>query len=105
MKSVDPVLGVSNLSISFFTLQGQAKALERVSFEVYPEEILGIVGESGSGKSVSCLSILQLIPFPPGKIENGRIMGVIYVADVFRTASALALTPETSGIRNEKHRE
>jgi peptide/nickel transport system ATP-binding protein len=69
-----PIIEVSNLSTYFFTLQGVAKAVDDVSFETYPREILGIVGESGCGKSVSALSILKLIPNPPGRTVNGRIL-------------------------------
>jgi oligopeptide/dipeptide ABC transporter ATP-binding protein len=73
MSNDHAILRVSHLSTYFFTFQGIAKAVEDVSFEVYPGEILGLVGESGCGKSVSALTILQLIPMPPGKIVNGSV--------------------------------
>src|SRR4030042_4789430 len=77
MKSSFPnksLLEVRSLSIHFFTEDGVVRAVENVSFEIYPGEILGLVGESGCGKSVTALSILRLIPTPPGKIASGEIL-------------------------------
>src|SRR5262245_12559116 len=68
------LLRVRDLSTHFFTGEGTVPAVSRVSFEVDRGEVLGIVGESGSGKSVSCLSVLRLIPDPPGKIVSGKIL-------------------------------
>ena len=68
------LLEVTDLRISFHTRTGVYRAVNGVSFQVEKGEILGIVGESGSGKSVSCLSLLGLIPQPPGRIEGGRAM-------------------------------
>ncbi|MFC5049853.1 ABC transporter ATP-binding protein [Rubritalea spongiae] len=65
------MLKVSNLSTRFHTRNGIVHAVEDVSFSVEKGETLGIVGESGSGKSVSCYSLLGLIPQPPGKIHSG----------------------------------
>ncbi len=65
------LLTVNNLSTSFYTRNGLTKAVEGVSFSLDAGETLAIVGESGSGKSVSCYSIMGLIPCPPGKIESG----------------------------------
>ncbi|HET6638118.1 MAG TPA: ABC transporter ATP-binding protein [Gemmatimonadota bacterium] len=67
------LLQVEGLKTWFHTEEGTAKAVDGVSFDVRPRETLGIVGESGCGKSVTSLSILRLIPQPPGEIAAGRI--------------------------------
>jgi oligopeptide transport system ATP-binding protein len=65
------MLNVTNLTTRFHTRNGVVRAVEDVSFSVEKGQTLGIVGESGSGKSVSCYSLLGLIPTPPGKIHSG----------------------------------
>ena len=67
-----PVLAVRDLATHFFTRSGVLKAVDGVSFELQPGEILGVVGESGSGKSVTGYSILGLVD-PPGRIVSGSI--------------------------------
>ncbi|WP_336883775.1 ABC transporter ATP-binding protein [Priestia koreensis] len=67
------VLQVNNLKTSFFTEDGEVPAVDGISFTIHEGEILGIVGESGCGKSVTSLSIMKLIPSPPGKIVEGEI--------------------------------
>jgi oligopeptide transport system ATP-binding protein len=67
-----PLLNVRNLTTRFHTRNGVVHAVEDVSFSVDPGKTLGIVGESGSGKSVTCYSLLGLIPQPPGRIHSGE---------------------------------
>jgi peptide/nickel transport system ATP-binding protein len=68
------LLEVRDLTIHFFTEEGVVRAVENVSFEIHPGEILSIVGESGCGKSVTGLSLLKLIPTPPGRIIGGEVL-------------------------------
>src|SRR3979409_1504598 len=70
------VITVNDLRTYFETEDGTVKAVDGISFEVKQGETLGIVGESGSGKSVANLSLMRLIPDPPGKIVSGSIMFV-----------------------------
>ena len=71
---MSPLLKIENLRTYFRTHRGLVKAVDDFSYEVNEHEIVGLVGESGCGKSVSQLSILQLIPSPPGEIVSGKIM-------------------------------
>jgi oligopeptide transport system ATP-binding protein len=68
------VLSVNKLKVSFHTRNGIVRAVDEVSFELPKGKTIGIVGESGSGKSVTCYSLLGLIPQPPGRIEGGTAM-------------------------------
>lgn len=68
------LLEVNNLHTQFFTRDGVVKAVDGVSFRVSSGETLGIVGESGCGKSVTALSLMRLIPQPPGRISQGSII-------------------------------
>jgi oligopeptide/dipeptide ABC transporter ATP-binding protein len=68
----DPVLSIRDLTVEFDTEDGVVHAVTGVSYDLHAGEVLGVVGESGSGKSVSMLSILGLIPMPPGRIVGGE---------------------------------
>ncbi len=81
-----PLLSVRDLRTHFFSAGRVIRALDGVSFDIAEGEVFGIVGETGCGKSVTALSILRLIPFPPGKIVSGSIR--------FRENDLLALSPE-----------
>jgi peptide/nickel transport system ATP-binding protein len=70
----EPLLSLRHLVTAFDTDEGYLRAVDDVSFDVYPGKTLGIVGESGCGKSVTSLSILRLIPTPPGFIERGEAL-------------------------------
>ena len=91
----EPLLAVENLQTHFFTDDGVVRAVDGVSFEIYPRETLAVVGESGSGKSVTSLSILRLVPEPPGRIVGGSIR--------FKGRDLLALSPaEMRAIRGKE---
>jgi len=68
-----PLLEIRDLETRFYTQDGEVKAVNGVSYTMDAGEILGVVGESGCGKSVHALSMMQLIPDPPGKITNGEV--------------------------------
>jgi oligopeptide transport system ATP-binding protein len=95
MNTDGNLLNVSDLRTYFETEDGTVKAVDGVSFSVKPGETLGIVGESGSGKSVANLSIMRLIPEPPGKIVSGSIN--------FRGSDVLKLAPaEVRALRGKR---
>jgi len=71
---VEALLEVKELKVQFSTLEGTVYAVNGVSFEVEQGKTLGIVGESGCGKSVTVLSVMRLIPEPPGKIAGGEVI-------------------------------
>ncbi len=73
MSGDAPTLSVRNLETHFFTREGVAKAVDKVSFDVDKGEIMGLVGESGSGKSVTGFSILGLVD-PPGEVVDGQVL-------------------------------
>lgn len=71
---MNTLLDVKNLSVSFDTDEGSLTAAENISFSIGQGEIVGLVGESGCGKSVTALSLLRLIPMPPGRILSGQAL-------------------------------
>ncbi len=74
MNDFEKILEVKDLQTSFFTERGQLKAVDHIDFDLYKGKTVGIVGESGCGKSVTSLSIMRLIPSPPGRIVGGQIL-------------------------------
>ncbi|MDB5049165.1 MAG: Peptide transporter ATP-binding protein [Fibrobacteres bacterium] len=81
-----PLLEVEDLSIGFAGDQGVIAITDKVSFKIHPGEAYGLVGESGCGKSVTCLSLLKLLPVPGGRVLSGRIL--------FRGRDILKMTQE-----------
>ena len=72
-EGLPPLLEVKELHTEFRTGAGVVRAVDGISYTVDPGETVAIVGESGSGKSVSALSIMRLIPHPPGRITGGEV--------------------------------
>ena len=69
-----PLLEVRDLKVQFRQRRGRLTAVDEVSFSIHEKETLGIVGETGCGKSITALSILGLVPSPPGEIVGGQIL-------------------------------
>jgi len=84
--TMPPLLDIENLSVCFDTDDGVVRAAENVSLTVATGETVGLVGESGCGKTVTALSILRLVPSPPGRITSGRVL--------FHGRDLLALPPQ-----------
>lgn len=91
----DPILRVSGLATSFFTSEGTFQAVAGIDFDVKRGKVLGLVGESGCGKTVTALSVMRLVPDPPGRIVGGKIL--------FQGTDLLALTEkEMQSIRGKR---
>lgn len=73
MTEKEKLLEVKDLHTYLYLEQGISKALDGITFDIKKGETLGVVGESGCGKSMTALSIMQLVPDPPGKIVSGEI--------------------------------
>ena len=73
-RTPEPVLSIHDLETHFFSRKGAARAVDGVSFDLAPRQVLGVVGESGCGKSVTALSVMGLVPSPPGRVVGGRIL-------------------------------
>jgi len=73
-RAAPPLLVVEDLRTHFFTRRGVTRAVDGVSFTLHAGETLALVGESGSGKSVTCLSLVRLVPEPAGRIVGGRVL-------------------------------
>src|SRR5688572_18284625 len=68
----EPVLSIRDMTVEFGTEDGVVKAVTGVNYDLFPGEILGVIGESGAGKSVSVMTMLDLIPKPPGRVVSGK---------------------------------
>jgi oligopeptide/dipeptide ABC transporter ATP-binding protein len=86
MPGSSPLLVVEDLQTYFFTRRGVVKAVDGVSFTLQAGETLALVGESGSGKSVTCLSLVRMVPEPAGRIVGGRV--VFEGEDLLRKSAA-----------------
>ena len=91
----DPLLSVRDLRVSFFLDEGVVRAVDGLSFEVHPGQVLGIVGESGCGKSVAMKAVLQLVE-PPGRIVSGQIL---FRPAPDRTIDITGLAPRGAAMR------
>jgi peptide/nickel transport system permease protein len=69
----DALLSIEHLAVEFTTARGEARVVDDVSLSIRPGETVGLVGESGSGKTVTSLSVMRLVPSPPGQIVDGNI--------------------------------
>lgn len=83
---VEPILDVADLKTVFGTRSGEVHAVNSVSFDLKPGELLGVVGESGSGKSVTMMSLIGLLPSPPAEVRSGSVM--------FEGRDVLKMTPD-----------
>src|SRR5262245_38305965 len=86
MSEAAPLLVVEDLRTYFYTRRGVVKAVDGVSFTLAAGETLALVGESGSGKSMTCLSLVRLVPEPAGRIVSGKVL--LQGEDLLRKSTA-----------------
>src|SRR5881394_1448643 len=98
MMPAAPLLEVEDLKTHFFTRDGVVRAVDGISFTIQPGETLALVGESGCGKSVTSLSLMRLIAFPPGRTVAGSIrfdgrdlLGLIFFLFKQKTAYEISM--------------
>jgi len=95
---VEPLLDIQSLTVSFETDEGRVAAVNDVSLQINKGEVVGLVGESGCGKSVTAMSVLRLIPSPPGSIDGGSVL--LHDHELLQGRDLLQLHPEElRGIR------
>jgi peptide/nickel transport system ATP-binding protein len=94
-QSLTPLLSVRDLRVSFFMDEGVVRAVDGLSFDVFPGQVLGIVGESGCGKSVAMRAVLQLVE-PPGRIVSGKI---VFRPGADRVVDIASLAPRGPAMR------
>ena len=94
-QSLTPLLSVRDLRVSFFMEEGVVRAVDGLSFDVFPGQVLGIVGESGCGKSVAMRAVLQLVE-PPGRIVSGQI---VFRPGADRIVDIASLAPRDPAMR------
>src|SRR5215831_12098438 len=99
--NVEPLLQVRDLRVSFRMDEGTVRAVDGVTFNVLPGQVVGIVGESGCGKSVTMRAILQLVE-PPGRIVGGRILFQTESGTTVDLARLSPKSPELRAIRGAK---
>jgi peptide/nickel transport system ATP-binding protein len=74
MSNLEPLLAVEGLRVEFKTRNGIARVIDNLDISLQPRETLGIVGESGCGKSMTALSVMGLVPIPPGRVAGGKVL-------------------------------
>ncbi|MGI6705558.1 MAG: ABC transporter ATP-binding protein [Clostridia bacterium] len=94
---------VKNLKTYFHLYEGTVRAVDGISFDIKKEQTLGVIGESGSGKSVTAQSILQIVPSPPGKIEEGEIL--LHLPDRQGVIDLAKLDPDGEELRSIRGKE